>query len=54
MLTDLKTLNPNLKAYFDETIAAESRRKCFQDIATSSSSLDSKGGSQSLNGMRLI
>ena len=28
-LTDLKTPNPNLKAYFDETIAAESRRKFF-------------------------
>ena len=53
-LTDLKTPKPDLKAYFDKTIAAESRRKCFQDIATSSSSLDSKGGSQSLNGMRLI
>ena len=53
-LSDLKTPNPTLKTYFDETIAAESRRKCFQDIATTSSSLDSKGGSQSLNGMRLI
>ena len=53
-LLDLKTPNPTLKTYFDETIAAESRRKCFQDIATTSSSLDSKGGSQSLNGMRLI
>ena len=42
-LSDLKTPNPTLKSYFDETIAAESRRKCFQDIATSSSSLDSKG-----------
>ena len=52
-LSDLKTPNPTLKTYFDKTIAAESRRKCFQDIATTSSSLDSKGGSQSLNGMRL-
>ena len=42
-LSDLKTPNPTLKTYFDETIAAESRRKCFQDIATSSSSLDRKG-----------
>ena len=53
-LSDLKTPNPTLKSYFDETIAAESRRKCFQDIATTSSSLDSKGGLQSLNGMHLI
>ncbi|CAL4121620.1 unnamed protein product, partial [Meganyctiphanes norvegica] len=42
-LSDLKTPNPTLKTYFDETIAAESRRKCFQDIATTSSTLDSKG-----------
>ena len=42
-LSDLKSPKPNLKEYFDETVAAESRRKCFQDIATSSSSLDGKG-----------
>ncbi|CAL4061377.1 unnamed protein product, partial [Meganyctiphanes norvegica] len=43
-LSDLKTPNPTIKTYFDETVMAESRRKCFQDIATSSSNLDSKGG----------
>ena len=42
-LSDLKTPNPTIKNYFDETVAAESRRKCFQDISTSSSSLDNKG-----------
>ena len=42
-LSDLKTPNPTIKTYFDETVAAESRRKCFQDIAQSSSCLDSKG-----------
>ena len=42
-LSDLKTPNPTIKTYFDETVAAESRRKCFQDIATSSSNLDNKG-----------
>ena len=42
-LSDLKTPNPNLQAYYEETVAAESRRKCYQDINTSSSKLDSKG-----------
>ena len=42
-LSDLKTPNPTIKTYFDETVAAESRRKCFQDIAQSSTCLDSKG-----------
>ena len=31
-LSDLKSPKPNLKEYFDETVAAESRRKCFQDF----------------------
>ena len=53
-LSDLKDPAPTLKSYLDETIAAESRRKCFQDIATTSSTLDSKGGSPFQNGMRLI
>ena len=43
-LSDLKIDNPKLKDFFDETVAAESRRRCFQDIAQSSNSLDSKGG----------
>ena len=43
-LSDLKDPAPTLKSYLEETIAAESRRKCFQDIATTSSTLDSKGG----------
>ena len=43
-LSDLKEPNPTLKTYLDEAIAAESRRKCFQDIAVSSSNLDSNGG----------
>ena len=43
-LSDLKTPNPTLRSYMEEAIAAESRRKCFQDIATTSSTLDSKGG----------
>ena len=38
-LSDLKEPNPTLKSYLEETIAAESRRKCFQDIATTSSTL---------------
>ena len=53
-LSDLKDPTPKLQSYFDETIAAESRRKCFNDIATTSSTLDSKGGSPFQNGMRLI
>lgn len=43
-LSDLKDPDPTLKSYFDEAIAAESRRKSFQDITTTSSNLDSKGG----------
>ena len=43
-LSDLKEPNPTLKSYLDEAIAAESRRKCFNDIAVSSSTLDSSGG----------
>ena len=43
-LSDLKEPNPTLKTYLDEAIAAESRRKCFNDIAVSSSTLDSSGG----------
>ena len=43
-LSDLKDANPTLKSYLDEAIAAESKRKCFQDIAVSSSNLDSNGG----------
>ena len=42
--SDLKDPAPKLQSYFDETVAAESRRKCFQDIATSSSTIDSEGG----------
>ncbi|MCP4438226.1 MAG: hypothetical protein GY810_04715, partial [Aureispira sp.] len=53
-LSDLKEPNPTLKTYLDEAIAAESRRKCFQDIAVSSSNLDSSGGSLFLNGTLLI
>ena len=43
-LGDLKEPNPTLKTYLDEAIAAESRRKCFNDLAVSSSNLDSSGG----------
>ena len=43
-LSDLKDANPTLKSYLDETIVAESRRKCFNDIAVSFSNLDSSGG----------
>ena len=43
-LSDLKTPKPTLKDYFDETVAAESRRRCFQDITTSDSNLDSARG----------
>ena len=43
-LADLKEPAPTLKSYVDESIAAESRRKCFEDIKTSSSTLDSSGG----------
>jgi len=43
-LSDLKDPNPTLQIYFNEAIAAESRRRMLQDIATSSSILDSKGG----------
>ena len=43
-LSDLKDPDPTLKSYFDEAVAAESRRKSFQDITTTSSNLDSKGG----------
>ena len=43
-LSDLKDDNPTLKTYLDEAVSAESKRKCFQDIAVSSSSLDSSGG----------
>ena len=53
-LSDLKEPNPTLKTYLDEAIAAESRRKCFNDIAVSSSSLDSSGGSLFQNGTLLI
>ena len=53
-LSDLKEPNPTLKTYLDEAIAAESRRKCFNDIAVSSSTLDSSGGSLFQNGMLLI
>ena len=42
-LSDLKDDNPTLKTYLDEAVSAESKRKCFQDIAVSSSSLDSRG-----------
>ena len=54
-LSDLKDPTPTLKSYLEETLAAESHRKCFQDIATTSSTLDSKegGGSPIQNGMRL-
>ena len=53
-LSDLKVPNPTLKTYLDEAIAAESRRKCFNDIAVSSSTLDSSGGSLFQNGTLLI
>ena len=43
-LSDLKDDNPTLKTYLDEAVSAESKRKCFQDIAVSSSCLDSSGG----------
>ena len=43
-ITDLKVDNPTLKSFLDEAVAAESRRKCRKDIATSSSSLDSTSG----------
>ena len=43
-ITDLKVDNPTLKSFLDEAIAAESCRKCFNDIAVSSSNLDSTGG----------
>ena len=43
-LSDLKTATPSLKSYVDEAIAAESRRKSFEDIKTSSSNLDNQGG----------
>ena len=43
-LSDLKDDNPTLKTYLDEAVSAESKRECFQDIAISSSSLDSSGG----------
>ena len=43
-LSDLKDANPTLKSYLDEAILAESRRKCFNDIAVSSSNLDSSRG----------
>ncbi|MCP4355598.1 MAG: hypothetical protein GY793_08225, partial [Proteobacteria bacterium] len=42
-LSDLKDPNPNIKTYFDEACAAESRRQSFQDITQSSTCLDSKG-----------
>ena len=41
-LSDLKTPNSTLRTYMEEAIAAESRRKCFQDISTTSSTLGSK------------
>ena len=43
-LVDLKTPTPSLRSYVDEAIAADSRRKCFEDIKTSSSNLDNQGG----------
>ena len=43
-LSDLKEPNPTIKSYLDEAIAAESRRKCFNDINVSSNALDSSGG----------
>ena len=42
-LSDLKAPNPTIKTYFDEAVAAESRRKSFQDITQSSTCLDGKG-----------
>ena len=43
-LSDLKEPNPTIKSYLDEAIAAESRRKCFNDNNVSSNALDSSGG----------
>ena len=43
-LSDLKIAKPSLQAYFEETVAAESRRKCYQDINSSSSKLENSKG----------
>ena len=43
-ICNLKVPNPTLKTYLDEAIAAESRRKSFNDIGVSSSNLDASGG----------
>ena len=40
-LSDLKVAKPSLQAYFEEAVAAESRRKCYNDINSSSSKLES-------------
>ena len=43
-LSDLKVAKPTLQAYFEEAVAAESRRKCYNDINSSSSKLESSKG----------
>ena len=43
-LSDLKLENPKLNDFVTEAVAVESRRRCFQDIANCSSSLDKGGG----------
>ena len=51
-LSDLKKEDPKLKDFFDETVAAESRRRCYDDIKQLSNNLD-KGGSPFQNGTQL-
>lgn len=43
-LCNLKSDKPSLKMYFDEAVAAESRRRSFEDIGVSSTHLDSSSG----------
>merc|ERR1712105_568749 len=42
-LTEIKDPNPDLKKYFEEACAAESRRKSYLDITKSSTSVENSG-----------
>ncbi|CAL4213510.1 unnamed protein product [Meganyctiphanes norvegica] len=43
-LCSMKDAEPSLKKYFDEAVAAEAKRRSFQEIGVSSSHLDSSAG----------
>ncbi|CAL4079357.1 unnamed protein product, partial [Meganyctiphanes norvegica] len=43
-LCSMKEAEPSLKKYFDEAVAAEAKRRSFQEIGVSSSHLDSSAG----------